>query len=506
MDDQREVIAFLADGASHGAPDAKVEQIATHCSIVFLLGEQALKLKRAVRFSYLDYSTVSLREKYCRAELRLNRRTAPGIYRRVRAITREAPGKLAFDGAGAALDWVLEMRRFDEATLFDRLAEARRLTPELMRALADGIAEFHGEAEPAPGHGGAAALARAIAIDTENLRLAAPPLDRAAIDALDAASLARLAKLERLLDRRRAEGKVRRGHGDLHLRNICLFEGRPTLFDAIEFNDDFACIDVLYDLAFLLMDLLHRGLGELANLVCNRYLDRTGETAGLPALPLFLSTRAAIRAHVLGALARSPAAPAETVAAAQSYLALAAALLTEAPPRIIAVGGLSGSGKSSLGQALAALCRPAPGARLIRSDVLRKRLAQVPPETSLPRESYTLAASRRVYAALEEEARLTLAAGYTAILDATFLRAQERQAAAALAQAAGVSFIGLWLDAPHEMLAERLDARRNDASDADRAVLEWQRGIDTGPIDWRQLDTSAGPAATVAAARAVLGI
>jgi uncharacterized protein len=506
MDDQREVIAFLSAGESHGLPGAAVEQITTHGSIVFIVGDRAFKLKRAVRFSYLDYSTLALRERFCRAELEVNRRTAPEIYLGLRTVTREADGRVAFDGAGATLDWVLEMRRFDEADLFSRMAEAGRLTPALMRRLADIIAAFHESAEVTPGHGGSDGIAGTIGINDENLRLAAPPLDRAQIGQLRAESMARLAEVGDLIDARRKAGRVRRCHGDLHLRNICLFAGRPTLFDAIEFNDDFACIDVLYDLAFLLMDLIARGMAEHATLVLNRYLDLSGDSGGLKALPLFLSLRAAVRSHVLGALLRSgPSEKAEeNRAAAASYLALALRLLQRAPQRLVAVGGLSGTGKSMLAQALAARLAPPPGARLLRSDVLRKHLAGVAPEMRLPRESYTLEAARRVYAALGEEAAAVLAAGCSAVVDATFLRLDEREAIAAVAREAGIPFTGLWLAAPAEVLAARIAARRDDASDADRAVLERQLAMDTGPVAWARIDAARRPEEMLAEAVAVL--
>ena len=505
MNEQEPAIAFLAEGASYGLPGAAVEQIVTHCSHVFLVGGRAFKMKRAVKFSYLDYSTLALRERFCRAELELNRRTAPEIYLRLHSLARGADGTLRLDGEGAAVEWLLEMRRFREEDLFDRMAAAQRLTPALMRDLADAIAEFHAAAEIMPGRGGSESLARTIAINHDNLRLASPPLAAGAIDRLRQKSMAALGRVGALLDQRRDAGKVRRCHGDLHLRNICLWEGRPTLFDCIEFSDDFACIDVLYDLAFLLMDLIERGLAGHANLVFNRYLDRSGESGGLAALPLFLSARAAVRAHVLGALLRSGKTEKATAEAAKRYLALALAALEPQPPRLLALGGVSGTGKSTVAQALAADLLPAPGARVLRSDVLRKRLAGVAPETRLPRESYSIAAAARVYAALGDAADEALAAGYSAVVDATFLRAEERASIEAVARRHGAHFTGLWLEAPRDVLADRIAARKGDASDADLAVLDWQMGLDTGPIGWRRVDASRSLGETVAAARALSG-
>ena len=503
MDDQREVIRFLGDGASHGMPGAQVEQIATHISIIFLIGERAYKLKRAVRFSYLDYSTPALREKFCRAELDLNRRTAPALYLQVRAVTRRADGTLTFDGSGTVVDWVLEMRRFAQSEVFDQLAEQHRLTPALMRELTDAIVAFHAAAETVPERGGRTGIAQAITGNIANLLQASPADDRARIGELGAASLARLAAVGGLLDARADRGRVRRCHGDLHLRNVCLFEGRATLFDCIEFGDELSCIDVLYDLAFLLMDLVLRDLNELANVVFNRYLDLAPDSDGLPALPLFMSVRAAIRSHVTAALSRQRhSAPAQ--AQAQAYLALAGALIDPHPPILVAIGGRSGTGKSTLAQMLAAEFKPAPGARVIRSDVLRKRLFDVAPETRLPPSAYDDATTARVYAALQDQAAATLAGGYTAIVDAAFLRAEERERIATTAAQSRVPFVGLWLEAPPEILAARIGARTGDASDADLGVLKLQLGLETGAITWQRIDASFDVARGADSARALI--
>lgn len=500
MSDQSHAIAFLSDAKTFGMA-GPVEQVITHCSMVFLAGERAYKLKRAVKFSYLDFTTLALRERFCRAELAVNQRAAPALYLRVRSITRGPAGVVAFDGRGDVIDWVVEMRRFDQEDLFDRMAETGRLNPALMTAVADHIAGFHTRAEPTPDHGGQARFAEILAANRKNLGSSSPPLSREFIQRHHVQSSHRLREVGTLLDRRTGDGMVRRCHGDLHLRNICLFENRPLLFDAIEFNDDLSCIDVLYDLAFLLMDLVHRNRADLANVVFNRYLDRTGDDAGLKALPLFLSTRAAVRAHVQGALARVPDKKTAAAQAASDYLALALTLNQKHQPRIIALGGLSGTGKSTVARAVAPLFSPAPGARIVRSDVVRKRLACVPFETRLPPSGYTPTASRKVYAALRADSSAIIAAGYTVILDATFLLPQERNAVDRLAREANLPFTGLWLEAPADTLAARVRGRESDASDADLAVLERQIKADAGVIEWRRIDASGDIRATVAAAK-----
>ncbi len=473
MSDQAEVIAFLSRAA-----EAREE---THISIIFLGADTVWKLKRAVRFSYLDYSTLELRKKYCEVELVLNRRTAPDLYRRVCAITRTANGGLEFDGPGPAVDYVLEMRRFPAGALLEDLAEAGQLTPAMLRSLTDAIAAFHKAAETVPG-GGAASMRAVIEDNAANL-IACQNLPQPLVARVNAASLATLAARAELLDRRVAQGKIRRCHGDLHLRNIVLWQGRPTLFDAIEFNDAFSCIDVLYDLAFLLMDLLHRGDADAAALVCNRYLDRADEADGLPLLPLFISVRASIRAHVAVAQGKGDE--------ALAYLTLADAVLRPAAPRLLAIGGLSGTGKSTLAAALAGRFPPMPGARVLRSDVLRKTLCGVAPEVRLPASAYTPEMNTRIYAELHTQAEAALAAGYSVILDAAFLRAEDRAAAQTLAQRVGVPFAGIWLEAPESLLAARLDARLDDASDADAGIMRRQPALVTGEISWTRLDATA---------------
>jgi aminoglycoside phosphotransferase family enzyme/predicted kinase len=504
-DDQREVIDFLSRPSSYRGAVERVDVIETHVSLVFLTGDRAYKLKRAVKLPYLDFSTVERRRTACEAELVLNRRTAPELYLEVRGLTRSATDEVGFGTEGPVVDWVVVMRRFDKAALFDELARTHRLTAPLMAGLADHIAAFHQAAEPRPGHGAAKSLA-AIVKTNHSCLVAAREAGFAAERIMEVRqqSLERLAAVGALLDRRAAAGRVRRGHGDLHLRNVCLFGGRPTLFDCLEFSDELASVDVLYDLAFLLMDLEHRGLVDFANLVLNRYLDLTGEDDGLAAMPLFLSLRAVIRAHVT-ATAMEQATQREAKpglgAEARGYLGLAAALLRPRSCRLVAIGGLSGTGKSTLAAALA----PSLGARVLRSDVVRKRLFDVALETRLPANAYTSQVSRRVYTALRRKAADALAAGYSVIIDAVSLKPEERRSLSAVADAAGVPFAGLWLAAPATTMEMRLRARHHDASDASPEVLAQQLQQNPGAMDWVRLDAGAGPEECLAAARRALG-
>ena len=507
-DQQAEALAFLERAQTYGPDVTVVERVDTHISAVFLAGERAYKLKRAVRFSYLDFSTLARREAACRAEVLLNRRTAPDLYLGVWTIARAPDGSCAFNGTGEVLDYVVVMHRFDQALLFDRLAERDALEAATMEDLSVEIARFHAAAEPTPGYGGHVSLDVEIAGNEENLgRAPARTFSPALCRSLVTRWRTLLARDAALLDRRDREGKVRRCHGDLHLRNICLWRGRPTLFDCIEFSEHLACIDVLYDLAFLLMDLTHRGLDAFANLVFNTYLDENDEADGVAALPLMMSLRAAIRAHTGLAAAHAQTHPKRAQAIvdeSRAYLALAQRLLEGGPPRLIAVGGLSGTGKSTLARALAPISASAPGARMLHTDALRKALFGAPKTQRLPEAAYAPDVSTRVYERQRDEAARYLRAGYSVIVDGVFGVPQERAAIAAVAAACGVPLRGLWLEAPVDELRQRIDGRRADMSDATADVLALQLAHDVGPIDWQRIDAAGEPPTVAAAARAAL--
>ncbi|MCL2885525.1 MAG: AAA family ATPase [Betaproteobacteria bacterium] len=490
---QQGIFAFLADPASHGLAEA-VQRINTHVAVVFLAGAEVYKVKRAVRYAYLDFSTLEKRRAACAAEIEVNQHNAPDLYLGVVPITRDASG-FHLNGPGEIVEWTVHLRRFDENATLDHLAANGQLDAPLIAALAEAVARAH---QAAPGRDGAtasAALRQQLLSTLDELGEAGDlfPADR--LDTFRRHAITAFERNAPLLLQRGQQGCVRRCHGDLYLANIALIGGAPVLFDAIEFNEAFATCDILYDLAFLVMDLCQRGPRGAAGRLLDRYLrlggDERREIAGLAALPLFLALRAAIRAKVTAAQARLAGDGQMPLRArALSYFELAARFLQAFPPLLVAVGGLSGSGKSTLAAVLAPAIGPAPGALHLRSDVMRKHLMGVGETVRLPPDAYLPAVSERVFAELHALARIGLRAGRTVIVDATHLRPEDRAAVAGLAHESGAAFVGLWLEAPVDLLKGRVDQRLNDASDATAAVVEAQVPGATAPADWLRLDAS----------------
>ena len=518
--DQSAVAALLTDPATHGG--AAVTRIDTHGAMVFLAGGRAYKVKRAVRYSDMNFSSLALRQLACTREVILNRRTAPELNLGVMPILRGADGALRLgpllqpddpqagaNGAGVEpVEWAVVLRRFEQDQLLDRVAARGDLDGPLLTALADSVRRFHDSTpRAAGGHGGAQAMRTVLGDNLAEMAEHPELFPPTALKRLAGKSRAALAAVAPLLDRRLAAGLVRHCHGDLHLGNLVLLDGRPSLFDAIEFNDDIACIDVLYDLAFLIMDLDQRGLRPEANAVFNRYLRRDEALNGLAALPLFLSLRAAIRAKVAAAAAASQTSAAARGAKCEEstrYFAAARTYLNPAGPRLLAVGGLSGSGKSTLARSLAPEVGAVPGALHLRSDVQRKVLYEVDDLTRLPEAAYTPEVSARVYQTLLQRAEAALAAGHSVVLDAVYDRPDSRAAVTALAERAAVPFRGFWLDAPAEVLLARTAARAGDASDATPEVVRRQLAAAQGGSDWLCLAADAPPAEVLRQALGVL--
>jgi uncharacterized protein len=495
-DPQASVLEFL--GGEVG------KRIDTHASIVFLGGDRVLKVKRAVRLPFLDYSTLEKRKSACEEELRVNAVNAPELYRRVVPITRDG-GDLEIGGTGTPVEWAVEMARFDEEQALDRVAGRKAIAPELAASLADAIVRSHDRAPRADGETWLASISPIIDRNTVKFR-SVRGLDAAAIDQLDVSSHDRLTLLRSLLERRARRGFVRRCHGDLHLANIALVNGKPLLFDAIEFDPAIATTDIFYDLAFTLMDLVHFNSAAAANTLFNRYL--AGASAenvdGLGVLPLFLSMRAAIRAHVLFTKSEQAADGAATWGEAKRYFDLAGRLIGPKPPMLVAIGGLSGTGKSVLARGLAGLIEPPPGAVIVRSDVVRKRLFDVGETTTLSEQAYRAGTSLRVYEALYDTAQRVIAQGLSVVIDASFMDEAQRTALRRLAQEWRARFIGLFLTADLETRLARIAHRQNDASDATRGVVLKQEAAAIGAMDWQIIDASGTPDDTLQRSKACL--
>lgn len=490
-------------GTPEGGPGLRV--VETHISVLLLGATRAWKLKKPLTLDFLDFGSVAARRHACEEELRINRRTAPQVYRAVRPVLgpAHAPRLGRADDAGdaaQAIDWVVEMHRFDERQGLDRLAERGALTPDVIDRMAQAMAALHGPAPLDADAGAVPAAAEELPpVAPDNLRHwvddnfaslrtqpdAAPW--QAEIAALQRWSEARHARLAPLIAARHHGGRVRECHGDLHLGNWVLIDGVPVAFDAIEFEPRLRWLDVVADLAFPFMDLRARGRHGLAWRLVNAWFEQTGDFDGAPLLAWCAVYCALVRVKIALIEAAQAGDDTDRRAAARARaragldLAQVLAREAEARPVLFALGGLSGAGKSTVGQC----CVEHFGALRLRSDVERKRLAgmaprQRPGQDGAPdaAQLYGREVTERTYARLGALAQRLLAGGLSVVFDAASLRVDERAARRQLADAAGAHHLLLHCVAPPTVLAARLQARQargDDPSDADAAVMARQR-------------------------------
>ncbi len=494
VENQDAVADFLGDSATHDL-NRPVIRVDTHDAIVFLAGPYVYKIKRAVRYPYLDFSTLEKRRSACQREIEVNRDNAPEIYLGIIAITTDSHGELAIGGSGEVVEWAVKMRRFDEKATLDLIAAHGPLPASLIDALTLALVDSHARAVQRSVGPWIADLAAYVDNDESCFKEWPELFDIGHVHVFSETCRDAYRRLMPLIEQRGRMGYVRLCHGDCHLGNIVLIDSLPVLFDAIEFDDGVATGDVLYDLAFLLMDLWQRGDRAAAGRLLTRYLAATHNVdhlEGLAALPFFMALRAGIRAMVTASrLPHLDAADAPAAARqAQHYFETAQRLIDPPPPCLIAVGGLSGTGKSTLAMALAPSIGRAPGAVVLRSDIERKILHGVGETDRLPEEAYRDAATKEVYHRLMTQARTALAAGQSVIVDAVFAKPEERHAVERVAAAVEVPFQGLWLEAPRHLLETRVRGRAGDASDADDAVIRRQLGYEIGDLNWSRIDAS----------------
>lgn len=471
----------LLDPAVYPHPVSTPSLIETHISWVILTGSFAYKLRKPVDLGFLDFTTLELRHRDCLRELDLNRRYSPSLYLSVVPVTGPSTAP-RIDGTGEIIDYAVKMRQFDNAMLADNLAKHDQLTPALVAQLARTLAHFHTTFPAAAAAAAGAARAHFADAALQNFcQIDAYPLPgplRDTLQQLEAWTISSLRSCQEQMEQRQQRGFIKDCHGDCHLGNIAVIDGEVALFDCIEFNDDFRVMDTIAEAAFLAMDLCARGLNEHAWRFLNDYLAYRGDYEGLALLNLYQCYYALVRAKVT--LMRTPLAETPSISATSHpevahYIDLAQGFTRKQPPLMILMHGFSGSGKSWLAEHLSVLV----GAVRIRSDVERKRLFGLLPEQSgatIP-DLYTREASRKTFARLLELCAAVTDAGFTCIVDATFLHRSTRGPFIEWAQAHRVPWLIVDCQARENTIIERLQQRaadRHDPSDADATVYRQQ--------------------------------
>lgn len=482
------LIESLRSGAGFPHAVSRIELIETHISWVILTGEWAYKIKKPLRLAFLDFSTLDQRRHFCEDEVRLNRRLAPGIYDTVLPITGTAD-RPRIGGDGAVIEYAVRMREFTQGALAANLLDDRQIGAAELAELASTVAAFHaaaGIAACGSPHGTPESIAAPTRANMAQLRALLPePADQQRIAEIADWTEREYQQRWAQFEMRCTLGCIRECHGDLHLGNIALLDGRLTPFDCIEFDPGLRWIDVMNEIAFLVMDLLDRQRADLAYAFLNAYLEAGGDYGGLPVLPFYVVYRAMVRAKIHALRAAQDDLPqierARCLAACRTYLELARHCTHEHTPAFILMHGLSGSGKSVLAQHLAQHL----GGIRIRSDVERKRISGLAPlarSASPPaRGLYTTDITSATYHRLIDIARNGADAGYVMIVDATFLKRWQRDKFRREASARGLPCFIVDLTAPEAVLRQRIAARLakgHDPSEADDAVLTQQLAHD----------------------------
>lgn len=481
---RRLIQSLEQSSAAFGAPGEDVQKLETHMSWILLVGSSAYKIKKPVALGFADFSTPEKRRYFCEEELRINRRLAPELYLDVATIGG-SPERPVLEETDQPIEYAVRMKRFSQEALLDRVLQRDALKSEHIDRLASDVADFHDQIEVDMDHstfGGPDTIRKAM-IDnfTELEKCTKDDELRGQLENLRGWATREFDVRKSEFAARKQTGYVRECHGDMHLANMVLRNDVVTVFDAIEFNENLRWIDVLNEVAFLVMDLEHRGRDGYARRFLNKYLEHTGDYAGLGVLSYYLTYRALVRAKVDGIRLRQESTDAEERDALhrelRRYLELAQRYASRPDPRLMITHGVSGSGKTTgTEQVIEAF-----GAVRIRSDVERKRLLELEPRaranSGLNQSLYTAEATEKCYQRLAELAKAVLGAGFTVVVDATFLEQEYRDCLRRVAERVGAAFSILHFHADEETLLRRVRNRNRgerDASEADTQVLRNQ--------------------------------
>ncbi len=458
----------------------KIDIVQTHVSIVFLTGEYAYKVKKSVNFGFLDFSTLEKRKHFCEQELAMNKEIAPDIYLEVIPLSKNG-AEYQIGDHGEVIEYAVKMRQFPQECLLSEMYSQGKLTENNLKELGKIVADFHAQTNTNDyilSFGKVEQLRQSIDENYQQtikyIGIAQTPEQ---YDETKHFTDTFFSTKENICQERINQQKIRECHGDLHFKNICYWQNKIQLFDRIEFNEPFRFVDVMYDVAFAVMDLEARGSKDLANVFLNSYLEVTGDWEGLQMLPLYLSRQAYVRAKVTSFLLDDPAIPAnikeEAKQTAKNYYHQAWEYTKNKQGKLIIMSGLSGSGKSTVGQKLAKEI----GAIQIKSDAVRKHLAGIPVTQKGSQEIYTSEMSEKTYNRLLELGVMLAKIGFPVILDAKYdwvsLRNQVQQAA----ELNQIPFEIIYCTAPLDVLADRLSSRQNDISDATPDLLANQQAI-----------------------------
>ncbi len=485
-------------------PVGEISVTQTHISWVILTGDYAYKVKKPANFGFLDFSTLDKRQKFCQEELRLNQRLAPALYGEVLPITVNSEGKYALGTAGEIIEYTLKMRQFEQRDLWLNCFEQGRLTVQDLENLGGQIAQFHQESPTNEYITRFGSLAMIKMVVDSNY-------DATESYTTDWGLAREFQEIRGFTDNylethqdwfieRQNLGKIRECHGDLHLGNICFFQGRACVFDCIEFNEEFRLTDGVYDVAFLVMDLEFRGRKDLAYAFLSRYLELTGDYLAARLLPFYCSIRAYIRAKVNSFLSSDPGAPValreEAKTTAIHYYRAAWNYSQKQKPQLWIMAGLSGSGKSTVARFLSQKY----GAIHIRSDAVRKHLGGVPLQQKGGAELYTPAMTERTYGELLRLAVALLTAGQSVVLDAKYDRVNLRQQVLNAVGDLPISGRIIHIQAPVAVLQERLDNRTGDIADATADLIaqqsaQWEPFTEAEQAWVTTVDTTLAPSA-----------